>query len=129
LSVSNFKNELNGNSEDDMKKANIVQPRLNTLDQQQIKKVHEYSLQILSSIGVRVDSQQARKLFARAIGSKAVEGDRVRIPADLVEWAIRTAGSGAFRRGRNVALLSGTANRQGGSFRTQTHGRLCSPGQ
>jgi trimethylamine--corrinoid protein Co-methyltransferase len=91
LSVSNFKNELNGNSEDDMKKANIVQPRLNTLDQQQIKKVHEYSLQILSSIGVRVDSQQARKLFARAIGSKAVEGDRVRIPADLVEWAIQAA--------------------------------------
>ena len=74
-----------------MKKATIVQPRLNTLDQKQIKKIHAYSLQILSSIGVRVDSQQARKLFTRAIGSNAIDGDRVRIPSDLVEWAIQAA--------------------------------------
>jgi len=74
-----------------MQKTTIVQPRLKTLDPQQIKKVHAYSLQILSSIGVRVDSQRARKFFARAIGSQAIEGDRVRIPADLVEWAIQAA--------------------------------------
>ena len=74
-----------------MKKADIVQPRLNMLDQKQIKKIHEYSLQILSTTGVRVDSQQARKLFARAINSKAVDGDRVCIPPDLVEWALKAA--------------------------------------
>jgi trimethylamine--corrinoid protein Co-methyltransferase len=74
-----------------MQKATIVQPRLNTLDHQQIKKIHEYSLQILSTVGLRVDSSKAQKLFSRAIGSKAVDGDRVRIPADLVEWAIQTA--------------------------------------
>jgi trimethylamine--corrinoid protein Co-methyltransferase len=61
------------------------------MDRKQIKKVHEYSLQILSSIGLRVDSPEARKLFAQAIGSQAVDGDRVRIPADLVEWAIQAA--------------------------------------
>ncbi len=72
-----------------MQKATIVQPRLNTLDQQQIKKVHEYSLQILSTVGLRVDSPEAQKLFSRAIGSKSVDGDRVRIPPDLVEWAIQ----------------------------------------
>jgi trimethylamine--corrinoid protein Co-methyltransferase len=74
-----------------MQKASIVEPRLNTLDPQQIKKVHEYSLQILSSVGLRVDSPVAQKLFTRAIGSQAVDGDLVRIPPDLVEWAIQAA--------------------------------------
>jgi trimethylamine--corrinoid protein Co-methyltransferase len=74
-----------------MKKATIVQPRLNTLDRQQIKKIHENSLQILATVGVRVDSPEAQKLFSRAIGSQAVDGDRVRIPPDLVEWAIQAA--------------------------------------
>jgi trimethylamine--corrinoid protein Co-methyltransferase len=74
-----------------MKKANIVQPNLNTLDQQQIIKVHDYSLRILSTVGMRVDSSEARKRFAQAIGSQAVDGDRVRIPSDLVEWAIQAA--------------------------------------
>ncbi len=90
-----------------MKKTNSVHPRLSVMDPKQIKRVHEYSLQILSSIGLRVDSPEARKRFARAIGSQAVDGDRVRIPPDLVEWAIQAAparidvydrnGSPAFR--------------------------------
>ena len=74
-----------------MKNANIVQPRVNTMDPKQIKRIHDYSLQILSTTGVRVDSPQARKLLARAINSEAVDGDRVRIPSDLVEWAIQAA--------------------------------------
>ena len=72
-----------------MEKTNSVHPRLSVMDPKQTKKVHEYSLQILSSIGLRVDSPEARKRFARAIGSQAVDGDRVRIPPDLVEWAIQ----------------------------------------
>ena len=74
-----------------MKKTNRVHPRLSVMDRKQIKKVHDYSLQILSSIGLRVDSLEARNLFARTIGSQAIDGDRVRIPADLVEWAIQAA--------------------------------------
>ena len=74
-----------------MKKADIVQPSLNTLDPQQIKKIHDYSLEILRTVGLRVDSPEARRLFAKAIGSRAVDGNRVRIPADLVEWAIQAA--------------------------------------
>jgi trimethylamine--corrinoid protein Co-methyltransferase len=90
-----------------MKKTNIVKPNLNLINPQQVKKIHEYSLQILSSIGLRVDSIEAQKIFTRAIGSQALDGDRVRIPADLVEWAIQAAparidiydrtGSPAFR--------------------------------
>jgi trimethylamine--corrinoid protein Co-methyltransferase len=74
-----------------MKKTDSVHPHLSVMDPKQIKRVHEYSLQILSSIGLRVDSPGARKRFARAIGSQAVDGDRVRIPPDLVEWAIQAA--------------------------------------
>lgn len=69
----------------------IVKPCLDTLDPQQIRKVHAYSLQILSTVGLRVDSPEARRLFANAIGSQAVDGDRVRIPADLIEWAIQAS--------------------------------------
>ena len=76
-----------------MKKANIVQPSLNTIDRQQIQKIHAYSLQILSSVGLRVDSPTALKLFTGAIGAQATDGDRVRLPADLVEWAIQSAPS------------------------------------
>ena len=74
-----------------MKKEHIVQPTLNTLSPHQITTIHSYSLQILSTVGLRVDSPEARKFFAKAIGSQALEGDRVRIPADLVEWAIQAA--------------------------------------
>jgi trimethylamine--corrinoid protein Co-methyltransferase len=90
-----------------MKKTNSVHPHLSVMDPKQIKRVHEYSLQILSSVGLRVDSVEAQKLFTRAIGSQALDGDRVRIPADLVEWAIQATparidiydrtGSPAFR--------------------------------
>jgi trimethylamine--corrinoid protein Co-methyltransferase len=97
-----------------MRKTTIVQPILNTLNQEQIKKVHEYSLQILSSIGLRVDSQPARSLFARAIGSQALDGDRVRIPAELVEWAIQAAPAHIDIYDRNGAL----------AFRLPDHARF-----
>ncbi len=47
-----------------MNKANIVHPRITVLSQEQIDQVHEYSLRILSTTGVRVDSERARQVFA-----------------------------------------------------------------
>jgi trimethylamine--corrinoid protein Co-methyltransferase len=76
-----------------MSPRNIVQPSLTVLDQEQIAQVHGYSLQILSSVGVRVDSPHARQLFARAIGTPATADDRVQIPPDLVAWALESARS------------------------------------
>jgi trimethylamine--corrinoid protein Co-methyltransferase len=76
-----------------MSAINIIRPRLTVLDPEQIEQVHEYSLQILSSAGVRVDSAQAREILIRAAGASAVDGDRVRIPRELVEWALATAPS------------------------------------
>lgn len=69
----------------------IVQPRLTVLDPDGIDRVHRDSLRILSSTGVRVDSPRARDLLARAAGPGAVDGDRVRIPAELVDWALGAA--------------------------------------
>jgi trimethylamine--corrinoid protein Co-methyltransferase len=67
---------------------NIVQPNLSILNPEQIQQVHDYSLQILSTVGVRVDSKRARKLFAKAIGPKAIRKDVVKIPRELVKWAL-----------------------------------------
>ena len=76
-----------------MSKTSIVQPNLTLLDQEQIEQIHDYSLQILASIGVRVDSEPARQLFAKAIGPTATDDGCVRLPRELVEWALTTAPS------------------------------------
>ena len=70
-----------------------VQPSLSVLTPSQIEQVHEYSLRILSSVGVRVDSERARQLFTSALGPKAVQGTTVRISADLIDWATQVAPS------------------------------------
>jgi trimethylamine--corrinoid protein Co-methyltransferase len=76
-----------------MSEKNIVRPRITVLDQQQIQQVHHYSMGILSSIGVRVESEFARKLMIGAIGSSAGRDDRVCIPSELVGWALNAAPS------------------------------------
>jgi len=68
-----------------------VRPQIAVLSQEQMAQVHEHSLHILSSVGVRVDSERARQVFARAIGSQADSSNRVRIPRELVEWALGVA--------------------------------------
>jgi trimethylamine--corrinoid protein Co-methyltransferase len=56
----------------------------------EIAEVHARSLEILATVGVRVDSPPARARMARAAGGSAEDG-RVRLPAELVEWALRVA--------------------------------------
>ncbi len=69
-----------------------VQPAIQVLARGQIEKIHDYSLRILSTTGIRVDSLPARKLFAKALGGS--DADRVvRIPAELVDRALKTAPS------------------------------------
>ena len=95
-----------------MTEASTVQPQLSVLTPGQIAQVHDHSLRILQTVGVRVDSAPARKLFAAAIGGSASDGDRVRIPADLVEWALQAAPSSLEvydRRGEHAFQLPGPA--------------------
>ena len=87
------------------KDLSLIQPRLEVLTRAQIQKIHDYSLCVLSTTGVRVDSEQARQLFAKAGGVATVDGDRVRIPGDLVSWALEKAPAEVeiFDRNANLA--------------------------
>ena len=67
-----------------------AKPRLTLLSAEQIHQVHAYSLEILAATGVRVDSPRARAVFERALG-RAADGDRVRIPREIVAWALSVA--------------------------------------
>ena len=64
-----------------------VKPRLTFLSAEQIQQVHTDSLEILAITGVRVDSPRARAVFERAIG-RTVDQERVRIPREIVDWAL-----------------------------------------
>ncbi|MCP4901117.1 MAG: hypothetical protein GY906_29455, partial [bacterium] len=66
-----------------------IRPHISVLNQQQMSVVHDHSIQILSSVGLKVDSQRAVQAFVQA--GATVDDDRVRIPAKLVQWAINTA--------------------------------------
>jgi trimethylamine:corrinoid methyltransferase-like protein len=46
--------------------SSIVQPKLSVLNGQQIEQIHHYSLEILSKVGLRVDSARALAVFSRA---------------------------------------------------------------
>ncbi len=67
-----------------------IQPFMRVLSQDQIDQIHCYSVMLLSSIGIRVDSRRARSLFAKATGD-AGTGEIVRIPKEFVERALKTA--------------------------------------
>jgi trimethylamine--corrinoid protein Co-methyltransferase len=70
-----------------------VRPRLTVLAADQVEQIHEYSVQLLSTVGVRVDSERARRLFARAAGPGVMTDDRALIPRDMVEWALQVVPS------------------------------------
>ena len=76
-----------------MSESQLVQPKINLLSAEQIEQIHAYALKILATTGVRVDSPQACQLFASRLGPAAVEGNRVRIPPEAVEWALKAAPS------------------------------------
>lgn len=70
---------------------NNVRPHLRMLTEEQIQDIHRYTLQILATTGVRVDSPSALEMLRRRVGSSMVEDRNVRIPAELVEWAVKVA--------------------------------------
>jgi trimethylamine--corrinoid protein Co-methyltransferase len=67
-----------------------LQPKIKVMSQEQIKKVHHDALSILGKTGVMVDDQRARHLLEKALG-KSHEDHRLRIPQEVVQWAINAA--------------------------------------
>lgn len=71
----------------------IIHPQLLVLTPSQAAAIHTRSLEVLSSVGVRVDADRARQLLTRAIGSQSTDDHRIRIPPEWVEWALEAAPS------------------------------------
>src|SRR5687768_17770447 len=70
---------------------NNVRPHLRMLTEEQIQDIHQYTLTLLATTGVRVDSPSAVEMLRKKVGSSNVDERTVRIPAELVEWAIKAA--------------------------------------
>ncbi len=65
-------------------------PQFTLLSESQKEEIHLASLEILDRTGSRVFSDEALELLRKA-GADITDGNLVRIPATLIEWAIRTA--------------------------------------
>lgn len=66
-----------------------VRPKISILDPEQIARIHEYSLQILSTVGIRVAAKKARGLFLK--GGCKIKDRQIYIPPEIVDWAIASA--------------------------------------
>lgn len=67
-----------------------VRPAVTVLNREQKQQIHTHSLEILARVGLRVDSERARLVFQKALGSGRVREGRVYIPRELVEQALKT---------------------------------------
>ncbi len=68
----------------------LLTPTFRVLSDAQMEEIHLATLEILERVGVSVPNAEALELLAGA-GAEVVGGDRVRIPAFLVEKAVRSA--------------------------------------
>lgn len=85
-------------------------PQFTVLSEGQKEKIHLATLDILQKTGVKVLCREAVELLAGA-GCGVCDGDLVRIPRDLIEWAIRTAPSSITiydRSGSEAMYLEGS---------------------
>ena len=71
----------------------------NKLTEDQLYAIHAASLEVLNQVGIKVESQKAKNLFAEA--GATVVGNNVKIPVHLVEESIRSAPSVVLLAGRN----------------------------
>jgi trimethylamine--corrinoid protein Co-methyltransferase len=65
-------------------------PIFRKLSDDQLARIHAASLEILERTGARLHDGEAVALFEKA-GADVTDGNLVRIPSYLVEWALRTA--------------------------------------
>ncbi|HLF75207.1 MAG TPA: trimethylamine methyltransferase family protein, partial [Anaerolineales bacterium] len=93
---------------------NNVRPQLSMLTEEQKQEVHRYTMKILEMTGVRVDSPSALEMLRKTVGSSMVEDRTVRLPAELVQWAIKAAPSQiqvCDRRGNPQFTIGGAGDR------------------
>jgi trimethylamine--corrinoid protein Co-methyltransferase len=61
------------------------------LNDEQKQEIHQNTMKLLATTGVRVDAPSAVEMLRKKVGDSNVDGRTVRIPAKLVEWAINVA--------------------------------------
>ncbi len=86
-----------------------------SLSDEQVLLLHQVSLEILERTGMRFHSDEAVGLFGRA-GAQVSDGNRVRVPQHLVEWALRSAPKNITifdRNGREAMALGGSRSYYG----------------
>jgi trimethylamine--corrinoid protein Co-methyltransferase len=83
--------------------------RFASLTEDQVTLLHEASLEIMARTGMRFFEQEALDLFRKA-GADVSDGNLVRVPAHLVEWALRTVPKNITifdQKGRRAMSLGG----------------------
>ncbi len=70
---------------------NNVRPKLSMLTEEQIQEIHDHTMNVLETVGVRVDSPSALEMLKKKVGASMVNDRLVKIPRELVEWAIKSA--------------------------------------
>ena len=75
-------------------------PRFRKLSDDQLERLHHASLEILDRTGVRLFEPEALELLKKK-GIQVEDGNRVRIPPALVEWALMVAPKRAVLCNRN----------------------------
>ena len=65
--------------------------RFEVLSPEEVERIHAASMDLLSSVGVRVEWERARDLFRQAGADVDEEGQRVRLPEALVRQAVSRA--------------------------------------
>ncbi|MBT7289155.1 MAG: trimethylamine methyltransferase, partial [Chloroflexi bacterium] len=73
-----------------MKEVQTFRPRLKVLGKQQVDAIHASALEILATMGVKMEHPGALAMLKNA-GCEVFNEDWVKIPAELVEAAIKTA--------------------------------------
>ena len=77
---------------EETRKAEYVRPKLNLMSTDQMNVLHNYSLEILSHTGIRVESARARNIFARS-QAVTIQDDIVKIHPVLVDQSLNSAPS------------------------------------
>jgi trimethylamine--corrinoid protein Co-methyltransferase len=75
--------------------------RLRVLEDGQIQRIHDASLEILGTIGVRIPHPEVRRLFREAGAAVDDAHEQVRIPEDLVMRSVQSAGKAFTLYGRD----------------------------
>ena len=72
------------------KKISTLQPRLKVLNREQALAIHEAALEILEKVGFKMEHAGALEMLTNA-GCQIGEGNRLKLPASLVEAALDSA--------------------------------------